>query len=216
MMRYGIPAYRLPRDVLDAEIGRIVDLGVEVELGRTVSDVHQERAAGAYDAVFLAVGAQLARRIDIPAGDSSRVVDAAVPAAPGGRRRTAPARPPGRGLRGRRHRGGRGPDRPPAGGDRRRHRLPAHPARMPAHADELDAALTKGSPSGGCRPSTASPADGCVVERMEPTRTGNPEPTGEFEELDADSLVLAIGQDTDLSLLGRDAAAGRRGRRPRA
>ncbi len=76
MMRYGIPAYRLPRDVLGAEIQRIVDLGVELELGRTVTDVHAERDAGSYDAVFLAVGAQLARRIDIPAGDSSRVVDA--------------------------------------------------------------------------------------------------------------------------------------------
>ena len=76
MMRYGIPAYRLPRDVLGAEIERIVDLGVELELGRTVTDVHAERDAGSYDAVFLAVGAQLARRIDIPAGDSSRVVDA--------------------------------------------------------------------------------------------------------------------------------------------
>ncbi len=52
-----------------------------------------------------------------------------------------------------------------------------------------------------------------TVERMESDEDGLPRPTGEFEELDADSLVLAIGQDTDLSLLGEDAVPGGRGRR---
>ncbi len=40
-----------------------------------------------------------------------------------------------------------------------------------------------------------------VIEKMELDETGFPQPTGELEELDADSLVLALGQDTDLSLL---------------
>ncbi len=76
MMRYGIPAYRLPRAVLDAEIARVVAMGVEVELNHVVIDIEQERRDGAFDAVFLAVGAQLGKRVDIPAGDSSRVLDA--------------------------------------------------------------------------------------------------------------------------------------------
>jgi len=76
MMRYGIPAYRLPRSVLDAEIARIIALGVDVELGHTVHDIEGERSESGADAVFLAVGAQLGRRVDIPAGDSSRVLDA--------------------------------------------------------------------------------------------------------------------------------------------
>jgi len=41
MMRYGIPAYRLPRDVLDAEINRIIDLGVDVRLNHTVHDIER-------------------------------------------------------------------------------------------------------------------------------------------------------------------------------
>ena len=51
-------------------------MGVEVQLEHVVHDVEQERRDGAFDAVFLAVGAQLGKRVDIPAGDSSRVIDA--------------------------------------------------------------------------------------------------------------------------------------------
>ncbi len=76
MMRYGIPAYRLPRPVLDAEIARILAMGVEVELDRVIDDVERARREGGFDAVFLAVGAQIGRRVSIPAGDSSRIVDA--------------------------------------------------------------------------------------------------------------------------------------------
>ena len=76
MLRYGIPAYRLPRAILDAEIARIIDLGVEVELNHTVRDIDAERREGGFDAVFLAVGAQLGKRVQIPAGDSSKVIDA--------------------------------------------------------------------------------------------------------------------------------------------
>ena len=39
MMRFGIPKYRLPRDVLDAEVQRILDMGVELELNRKVTNV---------------------------------------------------------------------------------------------------------------------------------------------------------------------------------
>jgi NADPH-dependent glutamate synthase beta subunit-like oxidoreductase len=62
MMRYGIPAYRLPRDVLDAEIQRIVDMGVRVELGQRVTDVLAAKRDGGFDAVFLAVGAHISKR----------------------------------------------------------------------------------------------------------------------------------------------------------
>ena len=68
MMRYGIPAYRLPRDVLDAEINRVIDLGIDVECNHTVHDVDQERREGGFDAVYLGVGAQLAKRVAIPSG----------------------------------------------------------------------------------------------------------------------------------------------------
>ena len=67
-MRFGIPRYRLPRDVLDAEIERILDLGVELELDRKVDDLLATMRDGGFDAAFLAVGAHLGKRAYIPAG----------------------------------------------------------------------------------------------------------------------------------------------------
>lgn len=67
MMRYGIPGYRTPRDMLDTEIGRITDLGVEVRLNTRVgSDVTVEELEAEYDAIFWALGAQKGRPLPIP------------------------------------------------------------------------------------------------------------------------------------------------------
>jgi NADPH-dependent glutamate synthase beta subunit-like oxidoreductase len=44
MMRYGIPKYRLPRDILDAEVNRILDMGVTLELNAKVTDIQAELA----------------------------------------------------------------------------------------------------------------------------------------------------------------------------
>jgi NADPH-dependent glutamate synthase beta subunit-like oxidoreductase len=57
MMRYGIPKYRLPRDILDAEITRILDMGITLELNTTVTDIQAELETE-YDAAFVAVGAR--------------------------------------------------------------------------------------------------------------------------------------------------------------
>jgi len=75
MMRFGIPKYRLPREVLDAEIARITDMGVRIELGKRVDDVNEAMAEG-FDAVFLAVGAHIGKRAYIPAGESAKILDA--------------------------------------------------------------------------------------------------------------------------------------------
>src|SRR5215468_3285464 len=74
MMRYGIPAYRLPRDVLGADIGRIEQLGVTFTMNHRVTDLEAERRR--FDAVFVAVGAHLSKHAEIPARDASRIVDA--------------------------------------------------------------------------------------------------------------------------------------------
>ncbi len=76
MMRFGIPIYRLPRDVLEAEIQRILDLGVTLELNTTVTNVLETKEEGGFDAVFLAVGAQIGKRAYIPAGSAAKIVDA--------------------------------------------------------------------------------------------------------------------------------------------
>jgi 2-oxoacid:acceptor oxidoreductase delta subunit (pyruvate/2-ketoisovalerate family) len=76
--------------------------------------------------------------------------------------------------------------------------------RMPAHGDELEEAVEEGVTMRWL--STVSRIDGdrVVLEKMRLNPEGFPEPTGEFETLNADSLLLAVGQDTDLSLLGRE------------
>ncbi len=76
MMRYGIPSYRLPRDVLDAEIERIAALGVQLTTGHRVEDLAEERETGNFDAVFVAVGAHLAKRVNIPSRDARSLIDA--------------------------------------------------------------------------------------------------------------------------------------------
>jgi NADPH-dependent glutamate synthase beta subunit-like oxidoreductase len=67
MMRYGILSYRLPRDILDKEIQEILDLGIELKLGQTLGKdftLDQLKQEG-FDAIFLAIGAQLSHRINI-------------------------------------------------------------------------------------------------------------------------------------------------------
>ena len=76
MMRYGIPAYRLPRDVLGAEVERLATLGVRFTNNHRVTDLEAERHEGGFDAVFVAVGAHLSKRVEIPAMDAGPMVDA--------------------------------------------------------------------------------------------------------------------------------------------
>ncbi|MEX8504259.1 NAD(P)-binding protein [Leptothrix ochracea] len=77
MMRYGIPGFRTPRDVLDAEIQRILDLGVETRLNcRIGTDVTMEQIRAEFDAVFLGMGAQAGRSLPIPDGTAANVVPA--------------------------------------------------------------------------------------------------------------------------------------------
>ncbi|NLT31293.1 MAG: FAD-dependent oxidoreductase, partial [Propionibacterium sp.] len=76
MMRYGIPEYRLPRDVLDAEINRLQDLDVIIHCNHPIQDLQAERTKGNFDAVFIAIGAHLSKKVDIPASDASKIVDA--------------------------------------------------------------------------------------------------------------------------------------------
>jgi len=71
MMRYGIPSYRTPRDMVDAEIQRILDLGVEARTGTRVgTDITLEEIEKDFDAVFWAIGAQTGRPLPIPGADA--------------------------------------------------------------------------------------------------------------------------------------------------
>ncbi len=203
MMRYGIPAYRLPREVLDAEIARILALGVEVHTSHPVSDLEAERAAGGYDAVFLAVGAQIGKRVEIPAGDSGKVIDAV-----SFLHQVAEGEAP---LLGRRVVVYGGGDTA-VDAARTARRLGATDAtivyrrtrdRMPAHDEEVEQARLEGVTMRWLSTIEGFEGERLMIEKMRLNEKGFPEPTGEFEELGADAVVLALGQDADLSLLRR-------------
>ncbi|HQR57425.1 MAG TPA: NAD(P)-binding protein [Burkholderiaceae bacterium] len=201
MMRFGIPAYRLPRDVLDAEIRRILDLGVELKLNQKVSNILESMQAGRFDAAFLAVGAHIAKRAYIPAGEASRLLDAVSVL-----------------------RSMEGEDKPMlgrrvvvyGGGNtaldvaRTAKRMGAEPIivyrrtreKMPAHDFEVEEALAEGVLIKWLSTIRNMDDGGTLtVEKMKLDDKGFPQPTGEVETLEADSLVLALGQDVDLSLL---------------
>ena len=201
MMRYGIPQYRLPRDVLDAELERLFALGIafepETKVRRASAPLEDER----FDAVFLAIGANVGRRATIPAGDAARVLDAVSVL----RSMEGQSRP----LLGRRVAvyGGGNTAMDVA---RTAKRLGAEEAivvyrrtrdRMPAHDFEVEEAQEEGVLMKWLSTVRRADSGTLVIERMELDETGFPQPTGEIEELEADSLVLALGQETDLSLV---------------
>jgi NADPH-dependent glutamate synthase beta subunit-like oxidoreductase len=203
MMRFGIPTYRLPREVLDAEIERILDMGVTLETGAKVTDVAEAMAEGHFDAAFLAVGAHIGKRAYIPAGEAAHILDAVSLL----RSMEGEERP----LLGRRvvvYGGGN----TAMDAARTAKRLGAEEAivvyrrtreRMPAHESEVEEALDEGVLLRWLSTIRRAEEGRLLIERMELDETGFPQPTGETEELEADSLVLALGQECDLSLVER-------------
>ncbi len=201
MMRFGIPKYRLPRGVLDAEVQRILDLGVELKLNSKVDDVLATMKQGNFDACFLAVGAHLAKRAYIPAGDASKILDAVAVL----RGMESDEKP----LLGRRvvvYGGGN----TALDVARTAKRMGAEEAiivyrrtreKMPAHDFEVQEALDEGIMMKWLSTITEAGNASFTVEKMALDASGFPQPTGEFETIEADTLVLALGQDVDLSLL---------------
>jgi 2-oxoacid:acceptor oxidoreductase delta subunit (pyruvate/2-ketoisovalerate family) len=201
MMRFGIPKYRLPRDVLEAEVSRILALGVRLRLNQKVTNVLEAMKAGGFHAVFLAVGAHIAKRAYIPAAASARILDAVSVL----RSMEGESKP----MLGRRvvvYGGGN----TALDVARTAKRLGASESiivyrrtreKMPAHDFELEEALQEGVMVKWLSTVKQAGESSITVEKMALDASGFPQPTGEFETLQADSLVLALGQDVDLSLL---------------
>lgn len=200
MMRWGIPKYRLPREILDAEIKRISDMGVHFELNTRVDDLPAALKEG-FNAIFLAVGAHIGKRAYIPAGEAAHILDAInvlhdvedgqapmlgrkVVVYGGGNTAIDVARTAKR-----------------LGAEEsiivyRRTREKA-----PANDSEIKEALEEGVLIKWLSTIKHAEVGKLQVEKMILDEKGFPQPTGEFEELEADSLVLALGQESDLSLL---------------
>jgi NADPH-dependent glutamate synthase beta subunit-like oxidoreductase len=201
MMRYGIPSYRLPRDVLDAEIGRIAAMGVRIVCDHRVEDLDQERQQGGFDAVFVAVGAHLAKRVDIPAGDAAPIVDAVQFL-----RTVASGEQPVIGRRVAVYGGGN----TAFDAARVARRLGAEETvivyrrtrgQMPAHEEEAQDAEREGVRVNWLRTITAFEGEQLQIEVMELDAAGFPQPTGRFETLAADTVIMAVGQDADTGFL---------------
>jgi NADPH-dependent glutamate synthase beta subunit-like oxidoreductase len=201
MLRFGIPKYRLPRAVLDAEVQRILDMGAVFKPNTKVTNILEEMRRARFDAAFLAVGAHIAKRAYLPAGDSARVLDAVAVL----RDMEGEAKP----LLGRRvvvYGGGN----TAIDVARTAKRLGAEEAmivyrrtreKMPAKDCEVEEALQEGVMIKWLSTIKQAGGTSITVEKMALDGKGFPQPTGEFETLDADSLVLALGQDVDLGLL---------------
>ena len=201
MMRYGIPAYRLPRDVLFGEIHRIEVMGVRATCGHRVEDLVAEREEGRFDAVFVAVGAHLSKRVDIPAGDAGKIVDAV-----SFLRSVASGETPAIGRRVAVYGGGN----TAMDAARTARRLGAEETiivyrrtreQMPAHELEAEDAEREGVRINWLRTITAFDGPELEVELMELDESGYPQPTGRFESLAADTVILALGQKSETGFL---------------
>ena len=201
MMRFGIPAYRLPRHELDLEIKRIESLGVDIVLNRKVDNLLADKKEGLFDAVFVAVGAHLSKRIDIPAREASKMLDAITFL-----RDASAGNAPKLGRKVAIYGGGN----TAMDAARTAKRLGAEEAliiyrrdreHMPAHSFEADEAIEEGVKINWLRSITEMDETSLKVEIMALDASGRPQPTGEYETLEADALILAVGQDTDTGFL---------------
>lgn len=201
MLHFGIPAYRLPREDLMIEITRIEAMGVKIVPNHVVRDVLAEKQTGAFDAVLVAIGAQLDRRVEIPARDANRVLTALSVL-----RGIEEGSPPRLGRRVIVY--GAGDTAMDVARSVRRlgadeplivyHRDRRH---MKAHDFEFQEALTEGVKIKWLsRISNIGDGD-VVVEQVELDENGFPQPTGRTERLTADTVVLALGERADTSFL---------------
>jgi formate dehydrogenase beta subunit len=201
MLHFGIPAYRLPRQDLMKEIARIEQMGVKFVANHRVDDILVERKAGAFDAVFIAIGAQLSKHVDIPARDAIKVLDAVsllhdveADAAPqlgrrvvvygGGNTAMDVARTARR-----------------LGADETMIVYRRDRAHMPAHDFEAAEALAEGVKIKWMTSIKAIEGADLTIEVMRIDEAGHAQPTGQFETLKADTVVLALGQDADSGFL---------------
>ena len=222
MLRYGIPSYRLPRDVLDQEIGDIRSLGVEIKTGTALGRDYQiqDLMAQGADAVFLSVGASIGKGARIPGEDAPNALSAIDFLARVGRGErvevgnkvivvgggftAADAARTSRRL---------GASDVTIMYRRSRKEMPASPAEV--HEAEVEGVKLDLLSAPVEVKLEAGRAVGIVSQRMqlgEPDASGRrrPEPIPGSEYFTpADTILLAIGQDVDLTSLNEDLPASR-------
>lgn len=200
MMHFGIPAYRMPRKELEAEAQRLADMGVVFTFNHKVADVLQEKNEGGFDAVFLAVGAHISKKTEIPNHGAAKMLDAI-----SFLKSVEDGEPPKLGRRVAIYGGGN----TAMDAARTAKRLGYEPLiiyrrdrkHMPAHDFEATEAMQEGVKINWLRTIKMIDNTTFTVEVMKVDESGKAVPTGQFETLEADALILALGQDTDTGFL---------------
>ena len=201
MLHFGIPAYRLPREDLMKEIGRIEQMGVRIVRNHKVENLLAEKEAGHFDAVFVAIGAQLGKHVDIPARDAAKVFTA-VSMLHGAETGQAPKL-------------GRrvivyGAGNSAMDAARTARRLGAEEAlivfimdknHMEAREFEAQEAVDEGVKFRWLSSIKEIDPHEIRVEEMRLDEAGHAQPTGKFTTLKADSVVLALGQQAESAFL---------------
>ncbi len=204
MLRYGIPAYRLPRDVLDADIERLSKMGIIFKTNEKITDIKEPLEWEQFDACFLAIGAHKSKHVNIPAREAGKIMDAV------SFLRDASETPLNAVTKVGRRVAVYGGGNTAMDAARTALRMGAEETviiyrrdqkMMPAHQSELDEALEEGVRVQWL--STIKEMDGedIEIELMELDAKGFPQPTGKFEKVKADTLILALGQDSESDFL---------------
>ncbi len=208
MLRYGIPRYRLPREVLDAEIQRILDLGVDLRCSVMVgNDLSIEQLRRDYRAIFIGIGAHKGMKLGIPGEDAGNVLTGA---------EFLNRANSGEGIRIGRKVVVIGGGDTAIDSARMSRRLGADVTilyrrtrnDMPAIAHEIDGALEEGvslellaAPIEVLLKNGAAVALRCIRMKLgEPDSSGRPKPTpitGSEFEIEASTIIAAVSQEPD-------------------
>ncbi len=201
LLRYGIPRYRLPSEALDGDIKRIEKMGVNFQMNTYIEDLLKAREAGGYDALFVAIGAQLSRDASLPGDESIK--------APLALKMLRQVEEDSTGLDLGRRVAVYGGGNTAMDVARSAVRLGAETTivyrrsqeQMPAHDFEIKEALEEGACLRGLRTIARVEKGALALEEMTLDEQGKPQPTGRFESLQADTVVLAIGQEVETHLV---------------
>ncbi len=201
MMYVGIPNYRLPENILDAEINRILSLGIKIEYNSRVTDVLAEKDRGYFDAVFLGIGAHKGKTVDVITENPCPILDA-VKFLHAVKTKTLPKIES---------------DIVVFGGSnsamdvaRSAIRLGIKNvtvayhrsrARMAAFDFEVEEALEEGVNLKVLRSLNKINSDAVTLNVVELDDKGNPQPTGEKEKIKANMFVFALGQNPETDFL---------------
>jgi NADPH-dependent glutamate synthase beta subunit-like oxidoreductase len=202
MMRWGIPKYRLPRGTLDAEIARIQHMGVDIRLNTRIDDLPAAMKQGGFGACFLSVGAHLPRMIKLPGAGAEKILDAVAYL-----RSVEHGRPLNLGERVVVYGGGN----TAIDVARSARRFGAQVMvvtrgpreKMSAHEFEIKEAIEEGVLIRNLHTLTQVDNAACILETQRVDDHGKLHPTGNFETVAMDAVVLALGQECDLTFLAK-------------